>query len=371
MSKHFLKEYLFEYSKKNKINEDYPVYSVTNSNGFCTEYFNKDVSSQDKRSYKLVPYGYFAYNPSRINVGSIDCQRKEKAVIVSPLYNVFGTTKDIDSEYLLYFFKSNYGKHLINSNTSGSVRSNLKLETLFNFKINIESLERQKQKVYVLNKICKFIKLEEKKLSLLDELIKSRFVEMFENKGFETQKLESLCVSKAEYGAGSASVPYADGRPRYVRITDINDDGTLNDDYVCSINEQDDLDYKLSYGDFMFARMGATVGKTYMFMSGNEIYAGYLIRYKLDLNKINPRFLFAFTKTNEYWLWVKNNQSGAAQPGINAKKYNILEIPVPPIELQNEFAAFVEQVDKSKFVVQKRIELYKELLNKKMDEYFN
>ena len=194
---------------------------------------------------------------------------------------------------------------------------------------------------------------------------------MFENKGFETQKLESLCVSKAEYGAGSASVPYADGRPRYVRITDINDDGTLNDDYVCSINEQDDLDYKLSYGDFMFARMGATVGKTYMFMSGNEIYAGYLIRYKLDLNKINPRFLFAFTKTNEYWLWVKNNQSGAAQPGINAKKYNILEIPVPPIELQNEFAAFVEQVDKSKFVVQKRIELYKELLNKKMDEYFN
>ena len=176
MSKHFLKEYLFEYSKKNKINEDYPVYSVTNSNGFCTEYFNKDVSSQDKRSYKLVPYGYFAYNPSRINVGSIDCQRKEKAVIVSPLYNVFGTTKDIDSEYLLYFFKSNYGKHLINSNTSGSVRSNLKLETLFNFKINIESLERQKQKVYVLNKICKFIKLEEKKLSLLDELIKSRFI---------------------------------------------------------------------------------------------------------------------------------------------------------------------------------------------------
>ena len=177
---------------------------------------------------------------------------------------------------------------------------------------------------------------------------------MFGDKGYPIIPLKELSISKAEYGAGSASVPFEEGRPRYVRITDINDDGTLNDDVVCSINPQDDVDYKLSYGDFMFARMGATVGKTYAYFDGNEIYAGYLIRYKLDLSKLNPRYLFTYSKLNEYLLWVKNNQSGAAQPGINAKKYDMLPIPVAPIALQNEFASFVKLIDKSKFVCYSR-----------------
>lgn len=96
--------------------------------------------------------------------------------------------------------------------------------------------------------------------------------------------------------------------------------------------------------------MGATVGKTYAFYQGNEIYAGYLIRYKLNLDKINPRYLFTFSKLESYNQWVKDNQSGSAQPGINAKKYDALPIIIPPISLQNEFASFVELIDKSKFI---------------------
>ena len=66
-----LGKFIKEYSERNKGNEDIPVYSVTNSQGFCTEYFGKEVASQDKTTYKIVPQGYFAYNPSRINVGSV------------------------------------------------------------------------------------------------------------------------------------------------------------------------------------------------------------------------------------------------------------------------------------------------------------
>ena len=94
--------------------------------------------------------------------------------------------------------------------------------------------------------------------------------------------------------------------------------------------------------------MGATVGKTYAFREGNQIYAGYLIRYKLDLTQIHPLYLFWYTRLNEYWDWVKLNRSGAAQPGINAKKFGSLRIPVPPIDIQNRFVAFVAEVDKSK-----------------------
>ena len=177
----------------------------------------------------------------------------------------------------------------------------------------------------------------------------SRFIELFIGKGYPTKTVDEVSLGKGEYGAQSASIEYDPTRPRYVRITDINDDGTLNDDVVASINPDDDEQYRLEYGDFMFARMGATVGKTYAFITGNQIFAGYLIRYKLNQKLINPRYLFWYTKLDEYWNWVKLNQSGAAQPGINAKKYGSLRIPVPPIEQQEQFAAFVEQTDKSKY----------------------
>ena len=187
-------------------------------------------------------------------------------------------------------------------------------------------------------------------LTLLDDLIKARFVEMFVSKNYPREELDSLSFGKGEYGAQSASVEYDPNRPRYVRITDINDDGSLNEDYVCSSNIEDDETYKLTYGDFCFARMGATVGKTYAYKSGNQIFAGYLIRYKLRLDKIIPEYLYEFTRLDEYWNWVLLNQSGAAQPGINAKKYGSLMVPVAPLGEQQKFTEFVKQVDKSKVV---------------------
>ena len=176
MAKMKLKVFITEYNVKNKNNASYPVYSVTNSNGFCTEYFNKDVSSQDKRLYKIVPRGCFAYNPSRINVGSIDWQKFEDNVIVSPLYVVFKTSNKIDQEYLKYFFRSTYGKKLINFSVSGSVRANLKFDVLSEFLINVKTLDEQKIVAQNLNTIETIIKSEQKQLNLYDELIKSRFI---------------------------------------------------------------------------------------------------------------------------------------------------------------------------------------------------
>jgi len=214
------------------------------------------------------------------------------------------------------------------------------------------------------------ISLRKQQLSKLDELVKSRFIELFVGKGYPTKTVDEVSLGKGEYGAQSASSAYDPTRPRYVRITDINDDGTLNDDVVSSANFDDDEQYKLEYGDFMFARMGATVGKTYAFIEGNQIFAGYLIRYRLNPELINPRYLFWYTRLDEYWNWVKLNQSGAAQPGINAKKYGSLQIPLPPIEEQNAFATFVEQTDKSKLAIQKSIEKLETLKKALMQKYF-
>ena len=117
-----LGDYIEEYSVRNKKGEDIPVYSVTNTQGFCKDYFGKEVASKDKTTYKIVPRGCFAFNPSRINVGSVDWQRNEERVIVSPLYNVFSVSEQLDQQYLYYYLKSDFALQRIRAVATGSVR---------------------------------------------------------------------------------------------------------------------------------------------------------------------------------------------------------------------------------------------------------
>lgn len=274
---------------------------------------------------------------------------------------------DLLPDYVYYMFS---GKNWDDETNKAVKGKTLNKATLSKIKVSIHSIDEQRKIIKVLDKLQSIITHRQKQLEKLDELIKSRFVEMFVSKDYPLVCLDNLSIGKGEYGAQSAACEYDVNRPRYVRITDINDDGTLNNDVVSSSNIADDEQYRLSYGDFLFARMGATVGKTYAYKSGNQIYAGYLIRYKLNTKKIMPEYLYAYTRLNEYWNWVKLNQSGAAQPGINAKKYGSLQVPIAPIDLQNQFADFVKQVDKSKAAVQKELDKTKMLFDSLMQEYF-
>ena len=254
----------------------------------------------------------------------------------------------------LYYFMEGYIEEL-RKQAIGGVIKYIKLGNLTDALIELPSVDEQKTIVDILEKSKKVLDMRHEEISKLDDLIKARFVEMFITKTCQIVKLDELIIGKGEYGAQSAAIEYNPCRPRYVRITDINDDGTLNDDVVSSENVEDDGQYKLSYGDFLFARMGATVGKSYAYKEGNQIFAGYLIRYKLDLEKVIPEYLYAYTKLDEYKNWVELNKSGAAQPGINAKKYGTLKIPIAPIEEQRVFADFVHRIDKSKIAVHNQL----------------
>ncbi|MCD8361337.1 MAG: restriction endonuclease subunit S [Lachnospiraceae bacterium] len=169
-----------EYSVRNKNDEDIHVYSVTNEQGFCTGYFNKDVSSKDRSIYKIVPRGYFAYNPSRINVGSIGWQNCEERVIVSPLYVVFGVNEKIDQRYLLYFLKSDIALTYIRAYATGSVRDNLKFSVLCKMQINLIPIDRQRQIAGILDSIDCLIGLYKEKVNMLDYLVKSKLYDDLE-----------------------------------------------------------------------------------------------------------------------------------------------------------------------------------------------
>ena len=181
--------------------------------------------------------------------------------------------------------------------------------------------------------------------------VQSRFIEMFgtiDEPKVEVKKLIDVVLSSGKYGSNTSATDYQEGKPRYIRITDINDDGSLNDDMKTAEVIEDK--YKLIPGDIVFARTGATVGKTYMHETGNAIYAGYLIKYQMDESKMKPAFMKAFTHSKTYYNWVANTQKVGAQPNISAAQYDNMPVLVPQIEKQEEFLNIYYQADKSKFV---------------------
>ena len=348
------------------------ISSVDNSAKKIVTTQHLDVKEAPSRAKQLIELNDILVSTVRPNLNAVALidRESDNLFVASTGYCVLRCKSNVTSRYIFYFCQSPYFIDDMTRQATGASYPAVSTSIVKNSLIPVRTTTEQQEIVERLDKVTDLIALRKQQLSKLNELVKARFVELFIGKGYPTKTVDEVSLGKGEYGAQSASVEYDPTRPRYVRITDINDDGTLNDDVVASINPADDEQYKLEYGDFMFARMGATVGKSYAFIEGNQIFAGYLIRYRLNQELINPRYLFWYTRLDEYWNWVKLNQSGAAQPGINAKKYGSLQIPLPPIEEQNAFAAFVEQTDKSKLAIQKSLDELETLKKSLMQEYF-
>ena len=355
-----LGNFVTEYSVRNKNNEDIPVYSVTNSQGFCREYFGKEVASKDKTTYKIVPYGYFAYNPSRINVGSVDWQRCEAQVIVSPLYNVFSVSDELDRQFLYYFLKSNIGRQMIRAKAAGSVRDNLKLDMLKEMKIPDSSLDDQRHCVATLNNLQYLIELRKKQLNELDNLVKARFVEMFGDPefntfGWDTEELGTLCdigSSKRIYQNEQSQ----EGVP-FWRISDLiskMDIGVA--DSGLFIQEERYVELKNAglvptTGDILVTSRG-TLGRCYIIKDEDKFYFqdGMISWLSSFVDGITPLYLqYLFTMPG-FRKQIDGMQAGSTVAYLSIAMLKKLRVMVPPIETQNCFALFVEQLDKSKVV---------------------
>ena len=344
-----------EYSVRNKSKEYIPVYSVTNEQGFCTGYFSKEVASKDRTTYKIVPQGYFAYNPSRINVGSVDWQDCEERVIVSPLYVVFGVDKKLDQQYLLHYLKSDIARTYINALATGSVRDNLKFSVLQELPINLRPIDEQRKLASVLDYVDSVIGLRNEELSTLDTLVKSRFVELFgvyplNPKGWETATIRDI-VTDVRYGSSRPAVD--GGKYPYLRMNNITYGGELDLTDTKRIDIPDnELDKcTVRRGDVLFNRTNSKelVGKTCVYNRDEMmVLAGFVIRVRVT-ERILPEFLSAFLNTDfSKRMLLGMCKAAIGQANINAQEMQDIGIYLPPTELQRQFVQFKEQTDKSK-----------------------
>ena len=276
--------------------------------------------------------------------------------------------------YIFHYLNSDLFEGLCIASARGIAQLNMSTDWLKEQSLPIPPLVDQELIVRELDAIHGILDKKQEQLRELDNLAQAIFYDMFGDpitnpKQWEVKKLGEVGENGLTYGSGASAVDF-DGKVRYVRITDIREDGTLNDN-IMSPNSIEDK-YLLNEGDLLFARSGATVGKTYLHVKNDMdyIYAGYLIRLIPNKEIVNPLYLFHITKTQYYLEFIKSTQRAVAQPNINAKQYGDFSIPLPPLSLQQSFAAKIEAIEAQKQAVQQSIREVEALLAERMDYYF-
>ncbi len=282
-----------------------------------------------------------------------------------------------DLNYLKYWMYSNSFWKQVNANVKGASQVNLNTGWLSKFDIDLPGIAEQRYRISVLDKCKSVIEKREAELAALDNLIKARFVEMFgtldtPTQAFEKATLKELCnkITDGKHGGCKSEV----GTERYfVGAREIYDDD-VHYELAPEINiEEFEKDYKrcnVEIGDFLIVNTGATIGKSAIACDKRTEHtllqkSVALLKVKKDV--LNPIFLKWCYRVNTKMYMVEN---ASAQPNLLLSKINATVIYVPDIELQNQFADFVHQVDKSKVAVQKALDETQMLFDSLMQEYF-
>ena len=181
-------------------------------------------------------------------------------------------------------------------------------------------------------------------------------------------KLKDVLVCKPQYGASEPGIPRSSIKePRYIRITDIDENGLISHDELGATAKIIEDKYILCENDILIARSGATVGKAYIHKTASYtcFFAGYLIRFIINTDKALPEYIFTYTQLNAYKEWVYAIQRPSGQPNINSEEYQSLEIPLPNIEKQQ----VIVDVIKSAYLRRKQKESEAQKLLDSIDAY--
>ena len=278
-------------------------------------------------------------------------------------------------KYLFYLL--DYYKERLAEQGTGSTFKAISKDILNELHIPIWPLGKQKWIADVIDEIQTIIFNRKETLSILDELVKSRFVEMFGDPVTNPMgwKVTTVGQVTTDVRYGTSAKANDDGQYKYLRMNNLTYDGYLDLSDLKHIDVSDEELEKcvVRKGDVLFNRTNSTelVGKTALFdLDEDMVIAGYIIRVRLH-DIVSPVFFTRFMNMEFMKKQLRSMAKGAVnQANINAQELKAIAMYVPPIELQNEFADFVKQADKSKLAVQQSIETLQTLKAKLMQDYF-
>ena len=298
------------------------------------------------------------------NTGSQgEVYRGIEGILSNNLFKVSFDATLMDKDFLFYFLKSPLFIDFQNERTRGSTQPHMGHKNFLATPISLPSLAEQQRIVAKLDaafaEIDQAISYSEKNVANAERLYSYGIDEIFSPLYNLAQPLGNN--SEINYGY-TAKASFSEGTHKFLRITDIQDNSVdWNGVPFCNIEDTKLPKMLLHDGDIVFARTGATTGKSFLVENPMDaVFASYLIRVSVDRDILLPRYVMHFFQSETYWLQVKEGISGAAQGGFNASKLAELVVPVVPIEEQqnviDRLDTLYEQATQLASIYEKKLE---------------
>ena len=303
--------------------------------------------------------------------GNVHISRK-KSYINGNAMALDDLNEEICNKKYLYYYLKNYD---MNEVISGSAQPQITRQGLKRIIVKLYNLDKQKEIVNILDRIQEIMDLRKKQIEEIEELIKSKFVEMFgniENTKYKVYKLDELTnlITDGEHKRPN----YMEKGIPFISVVNITT-GELRFDDCKFVSEEDAYKFNKRCNpekdDILYTKVGATYGRS-VIVNTNSKFTLYvsvcLIKPKKEL--INPIFLNYTMRQPYVKLQADKCIKGIGVPDLHLIEIKNFNIIVPPIEKQNEFAKFVKQIDKQKFIIEKSLKETEELQESLMNKYF-
>lgn len=320
-----------------------------------------EITKPEIKKYGEVKRGYTYFEEGDILFAKITpCMQNGKHAIATKLLNKFGfgttefhvlrPSKEIIPEWIHFYLRKPEVLYEAMQQFTGAVgQQRVPAEFLKELQIPLPPLSEQKRIAKILGEQLKAVEkartAAQQQLEAAKSLPKSYLREVFESKN--TKKWASVSVqdicNKIQYGY-TASANLSLNTPKLLRITDIQN-GKVNWDSVpgCMITKEDKEKYQLLDGDIVFARTGATTGKSFLIKNPpDSVFASYLIRLSVS-DRVNSNFLYTFFQSDGYWKQVYKSARGGAQPNVNANLLGKLIVPLPSKNEQEQIISVLNE----------------------------
>ena len=315
------------------------MFSVTNDRGFVPQseqFEGRDMVGEDIKAYKIIHTNDFAYNPARINVGSIAIYTGEKPCMISSLYVCFKTTKEVNNEWLMQLLKTPKMNYYYNVNGEGGVRVYLFYPNFARIRMSIPKIEEQKKIAKLLNLIDERIATQNKIIDKLQSLIKGISSRIFTSiQGIEYRMGDIVTITNGNSNVQDAVTQSKDGLyPFFDRSEDIKYLPTFLFDKEAIIYPGEGTEFMPRY----FKGKFALHQRCYAIFDFNEI--------------INARFLYFYLKTrNSYFV---KNAVGSTVPSLRLDTFQKLKVIIPSKKIQHSVSLCLSSMEQ-KCNVEKKI----------------
>lgn len=327
------------YSKKDEVEKNgIPVLRATNidlANHKIilddVRYISKSAKVKEEKYVKKDDILICTASGSKIHLGKVALVEKNLNMAFGGFMAVLKCNNECHSKFLYYHLITNSFKKYLSSLNDGSNINNLKFSQIEDYEFFLPTLKEQQRIVDKLDKIFyeidKVTELTKKNILNLKSYYSYTIDKEFSKYSNELQQIGNY--SKINYGY-TAKASFDKGNYKLLRITDIqNKSVDWNTVPYCNVESHKLSSVILKHGDIVFARTGATTGKSFLIQNPvNSIFASYLIRISVDREILLPRFLMHFFQSAKYWQQVNDGISGSAQGGFNSSKLSQLKIPI-------------------------------------------